>query len=62
MTDTEWAAAGAAVATTIRLVVWLLDRRDARRHREELARIEADSGSFPARVRETSTSEPPSLS
>lgn len=56
MTDAEWAGLGATVAAVMRGIVWLLDRRDARRHREELARIEA-SGKAPTRA--TSTNEPP---
>lgn len=59
MTDAEWAGLGATVAAVMRGIVWLLDRRDARRHREELARIEASSGTWKAPTRATSTSEPP---
>lgn len=61
MTPSEWAGALGMGAATIRLVVWYLDRRDARRHREELARIEASSGTWAARAR-ASTDDPLSRS
>lgn len=39
MTEAEWTAIGAIVAAILRAIVWLLDRRDYRRHAEEMRRL-----------------------
>jgi hypothetical protein len=38
-TEAEWTAAGAIVASILRAVVYLLDRRDQRRHAEAMRRL-----------------------